>query len=99
MKPDSPFPGLLTLLGLVLIILALAFCTSCATTTLYRAGKPIARFQGNMADLVFIQSPDGSITWTAKTVTHSTATLAGGRALSNLTIPAASVLTTNQFLP
>ena len=99
MKPDSPFPGLLTLLGLVLIILALAFCTSCATTTIYRDGKPIARFQGNMTDMRFTQSAKGVIEWEAKSVSHSTATLAGGRAISAVTVPAASVLTTNQFAP
>lgn len=88
------------MVGLTLIILIIAWAASgCATTTIYRDGSPVARFQGNMVDMVFTQSAKGEISWQAKSVSHSTATLAGGRAISAVTVPAASVITTNQFAP
>lgn len=52
-----------------------------------------------MTDLVFTRTANGQTTWTAKSVSHSAATLAGGRAVSAVTIPAASVLTADHLLP
>lgn len=92
------FPWIRVLLALFLLLVIAISCTSCATTTIYADGKPIARFQGNMTDLVFTRTAKGKITWTAKSVSHSTATLAGGRAISAVTIPAASVLTADHLL-
>ena len=96
--PRAGFPWLRVLLALFLAMVILITLTGC-TTTIYADGKPIARFQGNMTDLVFTRSAKGEITWTAKSVNHSAATLAGGRAISAFTVPAASVLTTNHLLP
>lgn len=96
MKSDTPFPGVICLLGLALLILLIVFCTGC-TTTIYHDGKPIARFQGDMSDMVFTRRANGDITWQASAVDHSAATIAGGKTLSAVTVPAASVLTSTQF--
>lgn len=64
------------------IILVLAF-SSCAQTVFYHDGKPVARFQGDMAGMVYSQSKDGSVSWTCTNVSHSTATLAQGSAASD----------------
>ena len=55
---------------------------SCASTTIYRDGKPIARFDGDMTNMVFHAAPDGSVDWTCANVSHSAATLAQGEAAS-----------------
>ena len=83
----------------ILLVVVIYYSTGCATTTIYEDGKPIARFQGNMTDLVFTRSAKGEITWTAKSVNHSAATIAGGRAVSAVTVPAASGLTANHLIP
>ena len=81
--------------------LPLLLLLSSCTTTFYRDGKKIASFQGNMKDTSFSYSAKGDLTWTAKDVNHSAPTLAGGRAaafsISSVAVPAASVLSANQF--
>ena len=84
-----------TILSFLFVLLA----SGCARTTIYEGGQPIATFQGNMTHMKFTRSPAGAIKWEAENVSHSTATLAGARAISSVTLPAASVLTTNQFAP
>lgn len=50
---------------------------ACAQTEFFdRSGNRIARFQGDMTNLEFTYSADGSITWRAATVSHSSATAA-----------------------
>ena len=94
-----PLKELIAALLIAIACVVWAMVMSGCTTTIYRDGKPIARFQGNMTDMKFNQSATGVIEWEAKSVSHSTATLAAARAISSVTIPAASVLTTNQFAP
>lgn len=71
--------GLLVLF-LLLAVLGIAF-TGCASTTLYRDGKPLARFQGDMQAMRFKAGADGSFEWSGN-VDHSKATTAGGGAVS-----------------
>lgn len=59
-----------------LILLPLLF-SACAQTTLYRDGKVIARFQGDMSKVSYA---DGDIHFAADSVNHSAATLAQGEA-------------------
>lgn len=61
------------------IAIAIAL-SACAQTTIYQAGKPVARFQGDMTGLRFHKTAAGDITLTADTVDHSAATLAQGQA-------------------
>lgn len=53
--------------------------TSCAQTTLYRDGKPVARFAGDMTGMSFKAGSDGSFEWVGN-VNHSTPTRAYGEA-------------------
>lgn len=61
-------------------IAMIAALSACAQTTLYRDGKPVARFQGDMTGLRFHMTDTGDITVQADTVDHSAATLAQGQA-------------------
>ena len=63
----------------VLSALIASFFTSCATTTFYVDGKPVARFQGDMTGMKYSRSAKGAITWEGD-VAHSPATAAGGEA-------------------
>lgn len=65
-----------------LTLLLVSILSSCATTTFYHAGLPVARFQGDMAVAAYSRTPDGAISWKAGLTTHSTATIAGGNAVS-----------------
>lgn len=65
-----------------LTFLLVALLSSCATTTFYHAGQPVARFQGDMDGAAYSRAADGSISWTAARVDHSPATIAGGNAIS-----------------
>lgn len=58
-----------------------AAASSCATTTFYCDGKPVARFQGDMVGMAFERHADGSVVWSGN-VTHSIATKAQGEAAS-----------------
>jgi hypothetical protein len=61
-----------------ILILFVVILSSCASTTLYRDGKRVARFEGDMTEVKFtIQN--GTITFAAETVDHSSATIAGGK--------------------
>lgn len=62
--------------GLVIAIVM----TSCAQTTLYRDGRKIAVFQGDMTAVSFRLTAAGDLTWQAARVDHSTATEAQGQA-------------------
>ncbi len=63
----------------LLALLSLALIPSCARTNLYHKGECVASFQGDMKNLSFELKPDGTATWTATEIKHSTATEAQGR--------------------
>lgn len=65
--------------------------TGCAQTTFYRDGHKIAAFQGDMANMEYV---DGDIRWHAATVDHSAATRASAERIQHAgTAAAASGLT------
>lgn len=66
----------------ILLTLIIASLTSCSTT-LYQDGKPVARFQGDMRNSVFLRDSKGGMVWIANGVDHSTPTIAAGQAGSN----------------
>jgi len=68
-----------------ILILPLFLLVSCASTKFYQDGKLIAKFNADMDQVQYIQGADGSITWTAISVDHSTATKAQGEAFSSKT--------------
>ncbi len=74
-----------------LLLLSLFF-TSCAHTTFYHDGKPIAEFQGDMVNTEFYMSEKGDYWWKSETVDHSSATLAQGQAASNKIAAAGTAL-------
>lgn len=82
MKSDTAFPGIAALLFLAVIILLILFCAGCASTVLYRDGKPIARFDGDMTGVRYVHRADGSCELSGETIDHSSATLAQGQAAS-----------------
>lgn len=57
--------------------LVLLLLPACASTTFYRDGLPIARFQGDMTG---VEYSDGKVRWKAASVDHSTPTRARGEA-------------------
>ena len=57
----------------ILIAITAACMVSCAQTVIYRDGKPIARFQGDMKG---VRYRDGDTEFSADAVDHSTATTA-----------------------
>ena len=67
------------LLLLVLITLALS---NCGTNFYGNDGKLVAQFQGDMTKVEYQRACDGSMRWSADTVNHSSATTAGGNAVS-----------------
>jgi hypothetical protein len=56
--------------------------TSCASTTFYHEGKPVASFQGDMKETSFTRDASGAIRWKAGSVSHSAPTTAGGNAIA-----------------
>ena len=62
------------------ILFATILMTSCATTRLYKDGKKIADFQGDMTGVEYMMTSDGDVYWKTTTTNHSTATLAQGEA-------------------
>ena len=64
----------------------------CATTTLFDKGQPIARFQGDMAQISYERNPDGT-TKLSGDINHSNPTIAGGRAVTNVTTAAGAAIT------
>ncbi len=64
---------------------------SCAQTTFYRDGKPVARFSGDMKNVAFQANADGSFEWTADNVDHSTPTRAYGEASQSRIAAAAGI--------
>jgi len=78
----------------LLLLLALLL-PSCATTTFYKDGIPIARFQGDMTDMAYAQSAKGAVKWTAKVVDHSHATVAGGQAFAKGTLSLGTAVATS----
>lgn len=81
-KQPSWWPGLVAILVLAFIIVMLVFSTGCASTVLYRDGKRIARFDGDMTGVRYVHNKDGSCELTGETIDHSSATLAQGQAAS-----------------
>lgn len=80
----------------ILAGMAIALLTGCAaSTTLYRDGKRIAHFQGNMSEVIYT---DGDTRLSASTVDHSTPTTAQGAArtswISGLTAGLTALLIT-----
>ena len=68
--------------------------SGCASTTLYREGKPIACFQGDMTKVRFTFDKDGTFTWSADSVDHSTPTIAAGKtSAGNIAASGAAVAT------
>ena len=66
-----------------ILLLTIAALTNCAHTTFYGPdGKPTACFQGNMTKVQYERACNGSMKWSADTVNHSAATIAGGNAVS-----------------
>lgn len=76
-RPDpAGWPGPIALLGLAMVVIAIIWSTSCASTTFYGAdGKPTARIMGN---LTYSKKPDGSLTMS---INHSQVIDAQGRAI------------------
>lgn len=60
------------------ILLLILLLASCSSTTFYVDGKKVARFEGDMTEVVFTFEKD-TITFTAETVDHSSATIAAGK--------------------
>lgn len=79
-EPEPGFPWLRLLLVLFVgLIIAIAL-TGCASTVLYRDGKRIARFDGDMTGTTYTHHADGSCQLVSETIDHSSATLAQGKA-------------------
>lgn len=93
-------PFILSLIICLLIWSAVAFLvitsSGCASTSFYRDGKVIARFQGDMANVAY---QDGKISFTATTVNHSKATIAGGNAASKGILSTGTAVATSGILP
>lgn len=66
-----------------LLLICTVLAVGCAQTVLYRDGKPIARFQGDMTGTEYRLEENGAVTWKSSTVDHSSATLAQGEAAAN----------------
>ena len=66
--------------------------SSCASTTLYDAGRPICRIEGDAKGLHYLRKPDGTVEIRADTLTHSTATAAQGRAAAGKITAGASLV-------
>jgi hypothetical protein len=78
--PRGGMPWLRILIALFVgLVIAIAM-TGCAQTTLYRDGRKIAVFQGDMTAVRFRLTAAGDLTWQAARVDHSTATKAQGEA-------------------
>lgn len=67
---------------------------SCAQTTFYKDGKPIAKFQGDMTKMHLTISEKGAIDWKGD-VSHSAATIAQATKITNAgtAIGAAGIMT------
>lgn len=75
-------PQVIKLLMVAFLVISV---TSCAQTTFYANGKPLARFQADMSNQKFTYKGNGvKISWSADTVNHSAATLAQGQAANNV---------------
>lgn len=81
--PGPRFPWVRILVVLTLGLIIAVALSGCASTVLYRDGKRIARFDGDMTGVRYIQHADGSCELTGETIDHSSATLAQGQAASN----------------
>lgn len=65
------------------LILALAIALiGCASTTVYRDGKPIFRTQADMTAMEYSCAANGEMRWKAQSVNHSKPTIAGGNSVS-----------------
>lgn len=65
-------------------ILTLWLLVGCAGSNFYNdRGEKIASFEGDMKNMKFRRLKDGTLEWSADEVSHSTATLAQGKAASD----------------
>ncbi len=76
------------------LILLLSSCTS---TTFFREGKPVARFQGDMHKIKFSMDKNGTLTWSADTVDHSTPTIAAGKTSAGNIAASGAAIATSGF--
>ena len=81
-RQPSSFPWIRVLLAILLLLVIVVSFTGCASTVLYRDGKRIARFDGDMTGVRYVHRADGSCELTGETIDHSSATLAQGQAAS-----------------
>ncbi len=81
--PGPRFPWIRILLTMVVGLIIAVALSGCASTVLYRDGKRIARFDGDMTGVRYAHRADGSCELTGETIDHSSATLAQGQAASN----------------
>lgn len=80
--------------------LLLACLVSCASTKFYDGnGKKLAEWQGNMQTVEYKRGADGSISWKATRVNHSSATTAGGNAITKGIGAAGTALVTGAVVP
>ncbi len=66
----------------VIVVILTILMLSCAQTTFYKDGRPIAKFQGDMTKMHLTISEDGAIDWKGD-VSHSAATIAQATKITN----------------
>lgn len=91
MKPKIEWPSLIGCLVIAVVVMVGACSMSCATTTLYRDGRPMARIQGDFKGTLTV-SKDGSASLSG-TLAHSPATKAGGEAAGTRLNAASAIVT------
>ena len=76
MNPPPNWPGPIALIGLAMVVIAIIWSTSCASTTFYGPdGKPTARISGNFN---YHRTAAGTVTMS---INHSQVIDAQGRAI------------------
>ncbi len=64
----------------LILAIGIGLLPSCAGTKFYHEGRKVAQFEGDMTDFSYTRNADGSATWSGRSVSHSAATLAQGKA-------------------
>ena len=77
----------------MVVYTALMTLSSCATTTIYRNGRVVARLQGDTKNIVLEESADGGILLRCDEINHSRATMAQGEQSANRLTAVGSILT------
>ena len=75
------------------VLLAITLILTSCTTTFYKNGEKIASFAGDMTNSRVEISDTGAVRWSADKVSHSTATSAAGRSITNGVVATGSVVT------